>query len=212
MKHDLGATITVMRRRTDVIAGSVLSAVVLLVLVLVLLNPHPAADLTGQLVFATFGMLAWPGVLAAVHPRVEVRERGLVVVNRFTKSHVPWSAIDEVVVSGLGVVAEPDVPDVPDVPGVVGVEAALRLRDGRRLTIAAAPRDGRRVNTAAVPAAAGGSVTGLRRQARMKRVIEEHRRDDPDGDGRVRTRLDLWPLPFVATWAALLVIGWSAMR
>ena len=93
-----------------------------------------------------------------------------------------------------------------------GRPPALRLRDGRHLTIAAAPRDGRRVNVAAEPTAMAGSVTGMHGQTRGKRPAEEHRQADPGGDGRVRTRLDLWPLPFVATWAALLVIGWSAMR
>ncbi|MER5264927.1 hypothetical protein ABTZ99_22900 [Actinosynnema sp. NPDC002837] len=63
--------------------------------------------------------IMWPGVLATVHPGVELRAGGLVVVNWFARSLVPWSAVDSVVVDD---------------------RLALVLRDGRRVNVAAGVR------------------------------------------------------------------------
>lgn len=41
----------------------------------------------------------------------------------------------------------------------------------------------------------------------MKRQIEEARQDTPNTNDRVHTRLDVWPLPFLAIWAVLLPLS-----
>lgn len=143
-------------------------------------NPYPDSGFADQVEVVGIAMvLVWPGVLATLHPRVEVRSRGLLVVNWFTESRVPWAAIEAVVVED---------------------RLALLLRDGRRM------------NVAAGAASLAGSVTGFRLQARMKRLIEDGRRPGSRDDVRVRTRLDVWPIPFVVTSAVLLAVGWLVVK
>ncbi|CAL9468165.1 hypothetical protein SUDANB95_02761 [Actinosynnema sp. ALI-1.44] len=181
MEADLGDTVAVVRRRTDVVFGAVICVFVAAFMVWALTNPYPGSDFADQAEVTAIVLLpVWPGVLATVHPRVEVRSRGLLVVNWFTKSRIPWSAIESVLVEG---------------------RLALLLRDGRRVDIAAGA------------GSLASAVTGYRMQARMKRLIEDAWQPgiDPGGDGRVRTTLDLWPVPFLAAWAVLLLIGWLAV-
>ncbi|MFI9811328.1 PH domain-containing protein [Saccharothrix variisporea] len=117
MEADLGDAVTVIRRRTDVVFGSVLSVVLVAFMVWALTDPYPGSDFADQVELTVIAMLSgWPGVLATVHPRVEVRARGLLVVNWFTKSRIPWSAIESVLVEG---------------------RLVLLLRGGRRIDIAA---------------------------------------------------------------------------
>lgn len=176
MKHELGDPVTVIRRRTDIIIGSVVCVLLAAFMGWALTNPYPGGDFADQIEVVAIAMvLVWPGVLATLHPRVEVRSRGLLVVNWFTKSRVPWAAVESVVLED---------------------RLALLLRDGRRINIAAGA------------GSLASSVTGYRMQARMKRLIEDARRVDPSDDVRVRTSLDLWPVPFVVTSVVLLAIGW----
>lgn len=182
MKPDLGDTVTVIRRRTDVIFGSVMAVVGLAIAVFIVLSPTPQPDSTyaDRLTALAINVcVVWPGVLATIHPRAEVRRRGLVVVNWFTKSWVPWSSIERVVVDD---------------------RLAVLLRDGRRITIAAGATS------------LASSVTGYRWQESMKRRIDEARQENPHATDQVHTRLDVWPIPFLATWAVLLTIGWLAGR
>ncbi|WP_447002457.1 hypothetical protein ACRAKI_22330 [Saccharothrix isguenensis] len=178
MKPDLGDTVTVIRRRTDVIFGSVMAAVAFAIAIFIVVSPSPHPDSTyaDRLTALVINVcVVWPGLLATIHPRAEVRQRGLVVVNWFTKSWVPWSSVDSVVVDD---------------------RLAVLLRNGRRINIAAGATS------------LASSVTGYRMQESMKRRIEKARQDNPDADDQVLTRLDVWPLHFLATWAVLLTIGW----
>lgn len=176
MEADLGDIVTVIRRRTDVVFGSLVCVFMVVFMVWALTNPYPGSDFADQVEVTAIAMfLVWPGVLATVHPRVEVRARGLMVVNWFTKSRIPWSAIESVLLEG---------------------RLVLLLRDGRRFDVAAGA------------GSLAGAVTGYRMQARMKRLIEDARQPDPRGDGQVRTQPDLWPIPFLAAWTVLLLIGW----
>ena len=81
MEHDFGETTSVVRRRTDVVIGWVCSAFALAVLVWALTNPYPGSDFTDQIEVMAIGLIVWPGVLASLHPKVELRRGGLVVVN-----------------------------------------------------------------------------------------------------------------------------------
>ncbi len=110
----------VLRRRFDYVFGLLLVAGLLTYSLYGLVWPYPGSSFPDQLELVFLGLVpSWLCWLIAVHPRIELGESELIVVNWFVRHDVPWALVDSV--------------DVAD--GVV-----IALRDGRALRPASGSR------------------------------------------------------------------------
>jgi hypothetical protein len=92
MRNRTGAVI--LRRRSDFWIG-LLSAVGMMVAIAYsTFNSDPPYDVQLALAQLAFLAVAWFCWGVAAHPRIMVTSEGLAVVNWFTRTDIPWSAVD----------------------------------------------------------------------------------------------------------------------
>ncbi|WP_345018682.1 PH domain-containing protein [Saccharothrix violaceirubra] len=111
MGRELGPVSSVVRRRSEVIFGCVAAVGTVAGTLYLLLDPPAGAGFGDQVRFVSvMTLFLWFILLVGPHPRIEIRERGLVVVNWLSRTSIPWTAVESVEADGA---------------------LELRLRDGR---------------------------------------------------------------------------------
>jgi PH (Pleckstrin Homology) domain-containing protein len=83
----------ILRRRFDFWFGWLVSVGIVVAIAYATLNTEPPYDARVAVGQVVFGVMAWSCWLLGPHPRIVATPEALVVVNWFTRTDTPWSAV-----------------------------------------------------------------------------------------------------------------------